>query len=73
VLQSASKLTFFDVLIMASSIFPKEWWKLPQEEYLEAKASMKALAQKDCEVGTKEVRDTFSRNFKKEMVFTLLI
>jgi len=41
---------------MSTTLFPKEWWKLPQDEYLEAKASMKALAQKDCDVGTKEVR-----------------
>jgi len=50
---------------MAASIFPKEWWKIPAEEYLEAKAEMHALAKKDTEQGTKEVGKFRSNSLSK--------
>jgi len=37
------------------SLFPPGWWKKSPEDYAEARAALKSLAQKDLEGGTKDV------------------
>jgi len=45
------------------SLFPSGWWKKSPEEYAEARATLKGLAQKDLEPGTKNVSRTFCLDF----------
>ncbi len=40
---------------MPEVLFPDKWWKLPQEEYTEARTTLKALINKDPESGASEV------------------
>lgn len=52
---------------MSSAIFPKEWWKLSPEDYQDAKSTMRALAAKDCDAGTKEVRNNLPLKYLREL------
>ena len=45
----------FELSIMAEAIFPDEWWNLPLEDYDEARITLRALASRDLEPGTKDV------------------
>jgi len=38
-----------------NTMFPACWWKLPKEQYDEARGALKSLAGKDLEPGTKDV------------------
>jgi|688.fasta_scaffold257993_1 hypothetical protein len=40
---------------MPEVIFPDKWWKLSQEDYVEAKTTLKALISKDPDSGNSEV------------------
>ncbi len=42
---------------MPEVLFPKDWWKLPQDEYNEAKIALKGLIAKDPDSGNAEVRE----------------
>ena len=50
---------------MADDLFPKEWWKLPQEHYNKIRAELTALANKDHEVNTKEQVRFFDKAITK--------
>jgi len=40
---------------MPEVLFPDKWWKLSQEEYIEAKTALKGLIAKDPDSGNAEV------------------
>ncbi len=40
---------------MPEVLFPDKWWKLSQEDYIEAKTTLKALINKEPDSGNSEV------------------
>ncbi len=60
---------------MPEIIFPDKWWKLSQEEYFEAKTTLKALINKDdggnAEVMRREEKGRVGETYKDAVFFSV--